>query len=603
MADYVNWDMTSFFPEFNGPEHLAHTDAVNAGIEALGRQAQELGPITQDNIPGWMELFLLDERVMAEYSHLACYIVCLSSADAANEAYSQADAMLSQIGAAFSKAMAPVMAALRDVPNETFEELLACKPLAGAGYSIRRLREEAARTMDPELEILAAELGVDGISAWGRLYDTLSGQIMFDMPDPESGGVKRVPMAQRRALLEDPDPEIRRNALVNGNAAWEQFQEVTAASLNSISGTRLTLNRRRGMEDFLEEPLFDAAVDRQTLDAMWREVAENKEVAWNYLRLKARCLKKQALGFQDLSCPLPFLQSRRYGWDEGVELMLGAFQNAYPPLADFARSMLDNTRVESEKRTGKRPGAFCTTSLKSRESRVFMSFGGGIGDVQTLAHELGHAYHGFLLRDKRPFASRYPMTLAETASTFAERLLQDAILNDPRTTLEERCALLTARCNDAATFMCDIRMRFLFENALYTERQKGALPVSRFKELMLDAQHTSYGDTLAADQLDPMFWASKLHFYITGVSFYNFPYTFGYLLSLSLCERIRSNPKEFLPKYEAFLRLSGSDTAENVAGTALGLDLRTPSFWRKAIDVIATDVDNLSAALKELGME
>ncbi len=603
MADYLNWDMTSFFPEFNGPEYLAHIDALKEGIAALGKKAQDLGPITQENIEGWVELFLLDERVMADYSHLACYVVCLSSADAANESYGQADAMLSQIGATFSSAMAPVMSALRDVSDEIFEELLSSKPLAGAGYAIGRLRDEASRTMDPELEILAAELGVDGISAWGRLYDTLSGQITFEMPDPDTGGSKRVPMAQRRAMLEDPDPEIRRNALVNGNAAWEQYQEVTAASLNAIAGTRLTLNKRRGMKDFLEEPLFDAAVEPQTLDAMWQVVADNREVAWNYLRQKARCLKQPTLGFQDLACPLPFLKSKRYSWDEGVELMLGAFQDAYPPLAEFASSMLETKRVESEKRAGKRPGAFCTTSLKSRESRVFMSFGGGIGDVQTLAHELGHAYHGFLLRNKRSFASRYPMTLAETASTFAERLLQDAILNDPRTSLEERCSLLTARCNDAATFMCDIRMRFLFEKAFYTERQQGALSVSRCKELMLEAQRTSFGDTLDADQLDPMFWASKLHFYITGVAFYNFPYTFGYLLSLSLCERIRSNPKEFLPKYEAFLRLSGSDTAENVAGTALGLELRTQAFWQKAIDLIAVDIKNLSAALQELGVE
>jgi oligoendopeptidase F len=114
---------------------------------------------------------------------------------------------------------------------------------------------------------------------------------------------------------------------------------------------------------------------------------------------------------------------------------------------------------------------------------------------------------------------------------------------------------------------------------------------------MLDAQRRCYGDALAQDELDPWFWASKLHFYITGTSFYNFPYTFGYLFSLGLFARAKAEGPDFLPRYEALLRRTGSETAEDVARTSLGIDLRRPEFWHESIDLIEADAQRFEAAV------
>ncbi|MFP6589212.1 MAG: oligoendopeptidase, partial [Candidatus Latescibacterota bacterium] len=99
----------------------------------------------------------------------------------------------------------------------------------------------------------------------------------------------------------------------------------------------------------------------------------------------------------------------------------------------------------------------------------------------------------------------------------------------------------------------------------------------------------------------PLFWASKLHFYITGVTFYNFPYTFGFLLSRGLFARFREEGPAFLPRYEEFLRRTGSDGAENVARAALGVDLESPGFWNDAIDTLAQPVEQLEALWARLG--
>ena len=584
----LNWQLTSLFPEFGGAAYEAHWTDLESGIERLETLALELGAITPDNAGNWAEVLLLGEQITADYSHLLSYLHCLASAHADNQEYKAAMGRVSTLRAKYSKAYAGVMAAFKNVDDTGFHALAEQQELADITYFLQRLREEAARTMDPALEVLAADLGVDGLSAWGRLYDEVSGKLEFPLHSEE--GETMVPMAQKRGLLESPDPDTRRQVLQSSNQAWESVEHVVAACLNHISGTRLTLNRHRGVDNVMTVPLFEAGVEQATINAMWDEVAKARNTASEYGLLKAKLMGKTCLGFQDLPAPLPGGDTVSYEWDQAVDLVLSSFHAAYPALGDFAEEMIEKGHVEAEKRPAKRPGAFCTTSLKNRESRVFMTFGGGLGDVKTLAHELGHAFHSRLLKDTRPFAARYPMTLAETASTFAERLLQNHLLDDPATPQTVKQAVLGSRLDDSLTFLCDIPMRYFFEQALYAERGQGEVPLARIKELVLAAQQEWFGPALDPAEQDPMFWASKLHFYVISVSFYNFPYTFGYLLSLWIASSARAQGSAFLPRYEEFLRLTGGDTAENVAHRALDQDISTGGFWRLGLDEISADL-------------
>lgn len=585
----ANWDLTSYFPAFDGLEYRAHWDGLAKALQNLEEKASSLGLVSSENIGAWVDLLLGDERLVAEYSHLVSYLSCLVAADSLNEGYKREQARMATLRAAFKKALLPVLNVLRKASAGGFEALACQDSLGSARYHLERMREEARRSMEPELERLAADLGVDGITAWGRLYNDLAGRLDFEMHFPD-GRVEKVPMAQKVSLMADPDPRVRKAVLAGSNRAWESVENVVAACLNGLAGTRLTLNRYRGVTNFLDMAMFDAGVKETTIETMWRVVEENRELPRGYLRRKAQIIGKAKLGFQDLVCPLPVQDQGRFSWREGTEMALEAFRSFYPCLGDFAATMLAGNRVEWEKRPGKRPGAFCTTSLKTRESRVFMTFGGSLGDVQTLAHELGHAFHAWVMREVRPFSCEYPMTLAETASTFAEGILCNALLEDDRTSDLMKAQLMNSRLDHSALFLLDIHMRYLFEKALYEERSAGELSVSRLKELMLEAQRQCFGDVLDEDEMDPMFWASKLHFYIVGVNFYNFPYTFGYLLSEGLQARARKEGPDFLPKYEQLLRLTGSHPAEEVVAQSIGVDLTREEFWQEAINGIAREV-------------
>ena len=175
------------------------------------------------------------------------------------------------------------------------------------------------------------------------------------------------------------------------------------------------------------------------------------------------------------------------------------------------------------------------------------------------------------------------MTLAETASTFAEMILSDGMLSNQNIPDAQKLSILNIIVSSGIAFLMDIPIRYEFEKTFHEERMKGEVSVTRLKELMSAAQKGILGDLLEEGADDPYFWASKLHFYITEVTFYNFPYTFGFLLSQGIFNLFKKQGQSFILKYEEFLRQSGQDTAENVAMKTLGVNLETKDFWRASI--------------------
>lgn len=596
----MTWDLTSYFPEFNGAEMLRFKEALRADIDALQREAAALPALTKNNAPQWDRVLTANEDITRRMSHLSSYISCLASADARNEAYLREEAALARWRAEAAKIRVEFLRAFKEASDETFFSLAARPVLAGAENYLNRLREEARRAMSPPQEIVATDLAVDGIQAWGRLYDTIASKLEFEMVYPD-GRRERVPMSQRRSLMDHRDRHIRKAAFEGGNEAWKNVEDMAAGALNAIAGTRLTLNRHRKVNHFLDIALFQAAISHKTLEAMLEAVYANGDTARRILRVKAAVMGEQAMRWYDVGAALDLPADDKLSWETAKSAVAKSFSRAYPALADFfERQVIGRQWVDWEPRPGKRPGGFCTSSMLSKESRIFMTYNQALGDVLTLAHETGHAFHGFLMRDLRPYSRIYPMTLAETASTFGEQVLMNGLLDDPAISDAQKAVMLDAEVGQAAIYLLDIPVRYEFEKAFYEERQAGEVSVSRLKQLMVEAQRRLFGEVLEAGGEDPYFWASKLHFYITGVTFYNFPYTFGFLLSRSLYAMFNARGSEFLPQYEEFLRRAGSDTAENVVKRTLGRDLESPEFWNEAIQTVERPLNRLQALLPKL---
>ena len=299
------------------------------------------------------------------------------------------------------------------------------------------------------------------------------------------------------------------------------------------------------------------------------------------------------LAWYDVTAPVGGLAGTM-GFAEAGDFVVDSIRPVNPDIADFCRMALEKRWVEAEDRPGKRAGAFCTSLPLLGESRVFMTFSGSFAGLTTLAHELGHGYHGWVLKDLPYGARHYTMGVAETASTLNERVVTDAGLRraeDDRV----RLSMLNQKAGDAVMFLMNIRARYDFERAFFRRRKKGNLNVEQLCGLMVEAQKKAFAGALDPDGHDPLFWASKLHFYITRAPFYNFPYTFGYLFSEAVYHRAKEEGPSFVDRYAALLRDTGSMTTEDLARKHLGVDLTGPAFWEETLDRVLRDVDDFVA--------
>lgn len=593
-----NWDLTSFFPAFDGPEMKAFKKVFKEDVEHCIQKASLLESLSDSNQNEWEKIFLACEDIQARFSHLEAYIECLTSADAENEKYTQEQAGMSRLGAEYSKLKIELERALKNISDGVFQKFITRDAFrGGAAHYLIRMREKADMTMSKDMEILASDLGVDGIEAWSRLYNNTAGKLTFEMQYPD-GKKEMIPFSQRRSLMEKPERAIREAAFRGGNEAWAKIADIPAAALNAISGTRLTLNQKRKANHFLDIALFDAGIERETLEAMFEAVYSEIDLPKEVLRLKAEMMGRENIAWFDLGAPLDI--RAHLDWERAKQLVKKSFSGAYPKLGEFFGNICNDQWIDWEPRNGKRPGGFCTRSLLTKESRIFMTYNNTIGDILTLAHESGHAFHCSIMNDMRTFGHHYPMTLAESASTFGEMILAEGIMKDPEVSDEEKALMLDAEINHGAIYLLDIPVRYEFEKAVYEERASGELSVMRFNDLMVEKQRNIFGDVLEKGGEDPYFWATKLHFYLTGVMFYNFPYTFGYLLSRGLFALFKEEGENFLPKYEKFLLLSGSDTPEAVAKKTIGKNLSSPEFWVDAIRTLKKPIEETKILLSRI---
>ena len=573
------WSLESWFSKFGESDYTDFKSALVRDVEALKTQAAALTGDTAEIVRVINALESLSDRL----GHLSAYLGCLSADDANDEAVKADEAWISTLEAESTKLMASLRSALAALSDAAFATLLNDVSLKNAEHAVKRMRYEGQHQMKSEMEALAADLNVNGLHAWGRLYDTLTGKMEFEMTFPD-GHNETVPMSRRRALMSEPDRTLREAAFHAGQKPWNDHAVTLAAGLNGIAGTRLSLYGSRGIPHFLDTPLFDGAMSRKSLDAMMEAIHAHIELPRRALIKTAKLQGTTALHYFDLEAPqIAPPEEKELTWDEACKTVDQAFSAAYPKLGSYFREMLAQRWIEAQPRAGKRPGAFCTGSQLKHEERVYMTFHSAVHDMVTLAHEVGHAWHSCVLRPARSFAASYPMTLAETASNFGEMILLDGLMSDPGITPETKAYLLDQEMLRAHAYLINIPMRYEFEKSFYTERASGEVSVSRLRELMTNAQRKLYGDTLLDDGTDPMFWAYKMHFFITGVSFYNFPYVFGYLLSQALFARFKAEGASFLPRYEAFLSMTGSASCEEVVKQTLGEDLTSPDFWATAL--------------------
>jgi pepF/M3 family oligoendopeptidase len=323
------------------------------------------------------------------------------------------------------------------------------------------------------------------------------------------------------------------------------------------------------------------------LDSLVAALEESLPLFRRYLAAKARILKVPSCAFYDLFAPVGEA-GRAWEWGQGRDFIVERFSAFDPLFGAFARHAFASRWIDAESREGKVGGAYCTDFPIKGDSRILCNFEGVFSSVTTVAHELGHAWHHELIKDLPRTQTSYPMTLAETASIFAETVVFEGALAG--TNGGERLGLIEGNLQDSCQVIVDILSRFKFERALFERRAAGEVPPEELCELMAEAQKATYGAGLDPARLHPYMWAVKGHYYSPDLAFYNYPYAFGLLFALGLYARAEREGSGFAAAYRDLLRLTGRASAAEVAASA-GFDIEGLDFWRSGISVIAARIE------------
>lgn len=585
----MSWNLESLFEGgSSSPRFSVFVQETETLVTNLLKDLQVVGaaPSNDERLTEWTDRL---QQSLARLREADAFVSCLASQQMSDKRAVSLTERIQSLSAKFRQAQDLYEAKLAAMPEADWLRWSEDSRRAAVRFPLSERREAAKEKLPPALESVASELAVDGYHGWGEHYNTIVSRI--SIPWKEGDSEISLSVGQAANKLDDANDEVRDLMSAKWEQAWSEHADLCADTLNRLAGFRLKLYGMRGWNDPLREPLTMNRMSKATLDAMWGAVAEGAEPLAKYLTLKARFLGKSQLAWHDVDAPIGSIQAK-ISFEEAAKIITEAFERFSPDMAKLARKAFDDNWIEAEDRPGKRPGGFCTSFPLSEQSRIFMTYSGTPGNVSTLAHELGHAYHGALVDGLPPLAQEYAMNVAETASTFAEALVSDALLSRA-TSDQEKLALMDDRLQRAVAFFMNIRARFLFETRFYECRAFGIVEGEELSKLMVEAQQEAFGNVLST--WHPHFWASKLHFYLTDVPFYNFPYTFGYLFSTGLVAIAEREGASFRSKYDRLLKDTGVMTVEQLASLHLGVQLDQPDFWRDAVSRVIEDVERYAA--------
>lgn len=596
MSETVNlpqWDLTPIYPGFDSEKY----GSAKRRAAELAAQAVEFYETSQrvqsgEDTEAWLlKALALNDELGSLFGTLSAYAYAqYSTATRDQRALNELNSIealslpAKKAGILFRNALA----LRRDAALTLAEKNGKIAPYA---FSIKEDLYFQSHQMSPEMEDLAEDLSRSGADAWSRLQETVSSNAGA-VWDEATGERKTV--IELRNLAFSPDRQVREKAYNLELGIWKSVEIPMAASLNGVKGAVNSLNSRRGYVGALEKSIAQARISEQTLAALVSAMEASLPMWRRYLAAKARALGsatgQRTLAWFDLFAPVEVagVGLPTFTWTETQAFVREKFSSFDPAMGAFAERAFQESWIDAKPREGKVGGAYCTDFPDAGAARVLCNFDGSFSSVSTVAHELGHAWHHENIKDKPYALTQYPMTLAETASIFAETIISEAAL--AKAAPSEKLQLVELHLQDGCQVIVDILSRFYFEKAVFEARKSGELSPTQLCSLMLDAQDKTYGEGLDPEKRHPYMWAVKGHYYIPSLAYYNFPYAFGQLFGLGLYERYREEGPDFAKTYRELLAATGSASAVDITRAA-GFDIEKREFWDSALSIFGRQVD------------
>ena len=572
----TEWSLKEIYPSFESEEFQRDFERFSNFREVFN------GLTLEDNLEPIKAAIAALEEFSVLSSRLGNYINLTLTANTTDETANKYRTLFGNAYAALNSAYTKVYKFIGSVETD----ITADENLKDYEFYFAEAKQQYKHLLSDELEDVIAKFSISGGDGWEQLFEAMTSGV-----EGEFKGEK-VTLSEIRNMAYDADAAVRKEAYETELKMYDTIKEPIAFALNNIKQQVLTETSLRGFESPLAQTLEASRMSRKTLDALLEAIREYLPQFRAYLKHKASLLgHENGLPFYDLFAPIGE-SSRRFTIEESKEFLLENFKGFSEDLAQMTKEAYENNYIDFLPRKGKVGGAFCSNLPFIKQSRILTNFSGSLSDVVTIAHELGHAYHGLHIENHPVLNQEYSMPVAETASTFNENIVMNTVISEASDA--EKVALLESQLQDTTQIIVDIYSRYLFESAVFENREKSFMFSKDLEQLMLDAQKEAYGDGLDPDAMHPYMWACKPHYYSSGLSFYNFPYAFGGLFSKGLYAIYQEQPEGFVEKYQELLRATTVTSAEDTA-KVLGVDVTDSAFWKKALAQVADNIEQFIA--------
>lgn len=590
----LNWSLKELYTSFNSEEFLEDMECLTEVIDEINKWTEIIVKDTdcaKVKLEGYVERFSVLADLITQIGSFIELSISVNTKD--DEALKYSDILekkLTKIVEAETK-LNKWISSIENIDEVIKDSIL----LKDHEFILKEVVEKSKYLLTDREEAIIANMQNTGSNAWGKLKDNLISTHKVEIN--EDGKIKEYPLTVVLNMAYDKDEKVRKRAYEAEIASYTKIEEGVAAALNGIKGEVLTICEFRGYKSPLEQTLINSRMDEESLNVMLEAMKESMPKFREYLKRKAEILgHKNGLPFYDMYAPI-VESDMEFDYEKGKKFVVDKFRTFSDNLANFAQKAMNNNWIDVMPKEGKVGGAFCAGIHYLGESRILLNYGNSFSDVVTMAHELGHGFHGECLKDESVLNTEYPMPIAETASTFCETIVKKAAIKeaDKITAL----AILESEISDCNQVIVDIYSRFLFEKSLFEARKESALTVDQIKKLMLDAQREAYGDGLDPEYLHPYMWTWKPHYYYANSNFYNFPYAFGLLFAKGLYAEYLKKGSEFSSEYENLLSITGKHNIADIT-KEVGIDIHNKEFWKSSLRTIEEDIDKFMELSKEL---
>ena len=481
----------------------------------------------------------------------------------------------------------------KEVDEENAQRLIESASHVYREY-LRHQRLLAKYTLTEPEEKIINTLEVTGTSALIKIYDRMTSGFEFVVTLKRGRKSITRTFTNREKLLtltrstKAEEREAAYNSLLqvykkNSGVLGEIYQ-------NRIIEWRDECMTMRGFKSPISVTNTHNDLDDTTVETLLGVCRRNSIVFQDYFKQKAKMLGVKKLQRYHLYAPLSIKASdrKRFTYGKAVDTILQTFEDFQPKFREFAEKVFNEQHVDSEIRKSKLGGAFCSSISPKMTPYVLLNFDGKSRDVSTMAHEFGHAIHSMSASDKPMMVWHAPLPLAETASVFAEMLLNDK-LSEGLTKVERRILLAEQIDDMYATIMRQAYFT-LFEIDAHRAVAEQNATIDMVSELYLNNLKEQFGDSVSVSRDFQWEWLYIPHFYHTP--FYCYAYSFGNLLVVSLYQQFKSEGESFIPKYLNILSAGGSQKPEYLLKES-GIDISKDEFWQQGFDLVAAKIQKL----------